>query len=199
DREPSRGLPLLLTTKFQVPQLPPHYVPRSRLVEQLRAAVTRPLTLISASAGFGKTALLAEWCRSTDLAVTWLSLEPADNEPGRFFTCLLAALQRYVPLLASPPSLTVPEHRPTTVEEILTRLINDLASHSERELVVVLDSYQLITNDALHQAMSFLLEHLPDQMHLIIGTRATPPFPLARWRAQGRLAELESSALRFSE
>jgi LuxR family maltose regulon positive regulatory protein len=198
--EHSREHTPLLTTKWQIPQLPAVYVPRPHLVEQMRAAMTRRLLLISAPAGFGKTALLAEWCRSTDLAVTWLSLSPTDNEPERFFTYLLAALQRHEPSLGSrSSSFSLPEHRPTTGEDILIHLINDLASHTERERVVVLDHYHLITNDALHQAVCFLLEHLPLQTHLVIGTRADPPFPLARWRAQGRLAELRSEALRFSD
>src|SRR5215472_4856105 len=189
----------LLATKWQIPQLPPLFVPRPRLVEQMHAAVARRLTLLSAPAGFGKTTLLAEWCRSTHLAVTWLSLEAADNEPTRFIAYLLAAVRQSEPRLALSSSPHLTDARTSAIEAILTHLINDLAAPAEREQVVVLDGYHLISSDTIHQAIGFLLEHLPESLHLVIATRGDPPFPLARWRGQGYLAELRTEALRFEE
>jgi LuxR family maltose regulon positive regulatory protein len=189
----------LLATKWQIPQLPPLFVPRPHLIEQMRAAVARRLTLLSAPAGFGKTTLLAEWCRSTHLAVTWLSLEAADNEPTRFLAYLLATVRQGDPRLAPCPSPHLTDVHPSALEAILTHLINDLAAPAEREQVVVLDGYHLISSDMIHQAVGFLLEHLPESLHLVIATRADPPFPLARWRGQGHLAELRTEALRFAE
>jgi LuxR family maltose regulon positive regulatory protein len=189
----------LLATKWQIPQLPPLFVPRPHLIEQMQAAVARRLTLLSAPAGFGKTTLLAEWCRSTHLAVTWLTLEAEENEPTRFLTYLLATVRQGEPCLAPCPSPHLTEVHPPALEAILTHLINDLAAPAEREQVVVLDGYHLISSDTIHQAVGFLLEHLPESLHLVIATRADPPFPLARWRGQGHLAELRTEALRFAE
>jgi len=190
---------LLLATKWHIPQLPSLFVPRPHLIEQVRAAVARRLTLLSAPAGFGKTTLLAEWCRSTHLAVTWLSLEAADDEPTRFLAYLLATVRQGDPRLAPCPSPHLTDVHPPALEAILTHLINDLAAPAEREQVVVLDGYHLISSDTIHQAVGFLLEHLPESLHLVIATRADPPFPLARWRGQGHLAELRTEALRFAE
>jgi LuxR family maltose regulon positive regulatory protein len=190
---------LLLATKWHIPQFPPLFVPRPHVVEQVRTAVARRLTLLSAPAGFGKTTLLAEWCQSTHLAVTWLSLEAADNEPTRFLAYLLAIVRQGDSRLAPCPLPHLTDVHPSVIEAILTHLINDLAAPAEREQVVVLDSYHLISSDTLHQAVGFLLEHLPESLHLVIATLADPPFPLARWRGQGHLAELRTEALRFAE
>src|SRR5215469_4658123 len=189
----------LLATKWQIPRLPPLFVPRPHLIEQMHAAVARRLTLLSAPAGFGKTTLLAEWGRSTHLAVSWLSLEAEDNEPTRFLAYLLAAVRQSEPRLPPYSSPHPTDARTPAIEAILTHLINDLAASAEREQVVVLDGYHLMSSDTIHQAVSFLLEHLPESLHLVIATRGDPPFPLARWRGQGHLAELRTEALRFSE
>ena len=197
--EDRKEYPLLLATKWQIPRLPALHVPRPRLIERMHAAVTRRLVLVTAPAGFGKTTLLAQWCSTTEVPVTWLSLEEAENEPNRFLAYLLTAMLPGDPRPASGPWLSLTDAWTPASETILTHLINDLAVQDEPERVFVLDGYHLITNATIHHMICFLLEHLPAHLHLVIATRADPPFPLARWQAQGYLIELKREALRFSE
>jgi len=188
----------LLVTKWQAPQLPTSYVHRPRLLEQMHQAVTQQLALLSAPAGYGKTMLLAEWSASSAKPVAWLSLEPADNDPARFLLYLLATFQQIHPQIGETAAQQLDARHQPAQEAILTSIVNDLAANLSNDLILILDAYQVITHEAIHQIMTFVLEHLPPQVHLVIGTRMDPPWPLARWRAQGRLSELQSSDLRFS-
>ena len=156
----------LLASKLQVPRPRPHLVHRPCLIHQLQQGLERPLILLSAPAGFGKSTLLADWLASHTIPCAWLSLEPQDNDPARFLSYLLAALQTTDPRLgvgwrapASPHPL-----QPPRLESLLTALLNDLQARrtSDREhVVLVLDDYHVITNEAIHAALRFLLEHLP--------------------------------------
>ena len=188
----------LLVTKWQAPQLPTSSIQRPRLLEQMHQALTRQLVLLSAPAGSGKTTLLADWCASRTRRVAWLSLEPADNDPERFLWYLIAALQQVDPQIGETAAKQLDASHQPAQEAILTSILNDLATNISTDLILILDAYQVITHEAIHQAMTFVLEHLPPQVHLVIGTRMDPPWPLAQWRAQGRLWELHSSDLRFS-
>src|SRR5258708_10321904 len=176
----------LLVTKWQAPQLPSSYIQRRRLLEQMHQALTRQLVLLSAPAGSGKTTLLADWCASRTRRVAWLSLEPADNDPERFLWYLIAALQQVDPQLGKTAAMQLDARHQPVQEALLTSLINDLAANVSTDLVLILDAYQVITHEAIHQAMTFVVEHLPLQVHLVIATRMDPPWPLAQWRGQGR-------------
>ena len=190
----------LLTTKLRAPRTRPNLVERPRLREAL-AAEARRLTLVSAPAGFGKTTLLSEWAeyRSEDSerSVAWVSLDETDNDPTRFFSYLLGALQSVQAGIGKGvlASLRSPELPP--VEAVVGSLVNEL-SELPHEITVVLDDYHLISSDTVHEALSFLIEHMPENAHLIISGRTDPPLPLARLRARDQITELRAAELRFT-
>ena len=192
---------LLLATKLHVPMPRSRLVHRLRLIQQLRKGMERSLTLISAPVGFGKSTLLSEWLTSCDNRVAWLSLEPQDDEPTRFFSYLLAALQMNVPHQAVTRQVVNPALHSSPIEAVLTLLINDLQRRTgaQENMILVLDNYQVITNESIHQALSFFLEHLPTWMHLVLITREDPPLPLARLRGRDDLLELRAADLRFTQ
>jgi LuxR family maltose regulon positive regulatory protein len=191
----------LVTTKVRLPRSRPELVPRPRLREALVRYEGRKLTLVSAPAGFGKTTLLSEWLedRSRDgRSVAWLSLEKADNDPARFLAYLVRALRSDLGegigegVLAA---LRLPEFPP--VEAIVGALINELAD-VRHEVTIVLDDYHVIHSGPVHEATSFLLEHLPENVHLVISGRADPPIPFAKLRARDQVTEIRAAELRFT-
>ena len=157
----------------------------------------RRLCLLSAPAGYGKTTLLSEWAVSTALDVAWLSLDEDDNDSVRFWSYLVAALQRVANGLGRgiPDALRGPQRVP--IQPLLASLINQLAERSGG-LALVLDDFHLITNERIHQGLAYLLEGLPAHVGLVIATRADPPLPLARLRGRGQLTELRQADLRFT-
>jgi LuxR family maltose regulon positive regulatory protein len=194
----------LLTTKLYIPPPRPDLVPRPRLIERLDNGLRlgHRLTLISASAGSGKTTLLSEWAvvgaqRAAPQQFCWLSLDEDDNDPARFWAYVVAALQTIHPQLGQSvlPMLQGPQ--PPPVRSILTPLLNEVAALPE-SVVLVLDDYHLVTEGAIHDGVAFFLDHLPQQMHLGLATRADPPLPIARLRARGQLTELRADDLRFT-
>jgi LuxR family maltose regulon positive regulatory protein len=202
----------LLITKLYIPPLRSELVPRPRLVKRLNQGLgsrgpgdgsfARKLTLVSAPAGFGKTTLLSEWLHSRreatpSLQSAWLSLDPGDNDPARFLAYIIAALQRLKPGLGEAVLSAYRSPQPPPTEAVLAALINELAD-LPTPAVLVLDDYHLIEAQPVHDLLAFVLEHLPPQMHLVIATRADPPWPLARLRARGQLAEVRVADLRFS-
>ena len=194
----------LITTKFYIPPIIPTLVARPHLLQRLNEGVQKKLTLICAPAGFGKTSLLAQWCaglhtRHSDhpISIAWVSLEAGEDDPQQFWRYVLTALHSFAPQIGEEilPLLQLPD--PPSIELLLTRVINTLAVTRE-EIVMVLDDYHVIQAAAIHQSLTFLLEHLPPHLHLILAGRSQPPLPLARWRSRGQVSELLSDALRFS-
>jgi LuxR family maltose regulon positive regulatory protein len=163
----------------------------------LEAGLARQLILVSAPAGFGKTTLVREWLQGGTRPFTWLSLDAGDDDPVRFLAYLVAALQNVDPSWgqAAQRMLQAPQPPPSTT--VLTALINAVAV-SEEEFVLVLDDYHLISAPPVHAALAFLLDSLPPPLHLVLLTRADPPFSLARLRARGELTEIRADDLRFS-
>jgi LuxR family maltose regulon positive regulatory protein len=186
-----------LATKLFVPQLRPSRVPRPRLMARLCQGLAGKLTLVSAPAGFGKTTLVADWLQQGERSFTWLSLDEGDNEPARFLAYLGAALARIHDDWRQPVEMALCAPQPPSPQRVMAALINEIAA-SERELVLALDDYHTISNPAIHETLGFLLDHLPPAMHLVLVTRADPPFPLARLRARGQLAEIRADDLRFT-
>jgi LuxR family maltose regulon positive regulatory protein len=190
---------LLLTTKLYIPPSRPNLVPRPRLLQQLDEGLRlgHQLTLVSAPAGFGKTTLVAEWICSLLCEVVWLSVDKEDNDPKRFFTYLIAALQQIDRGIghAAQALLNAPQQPPA--QSIVTLLLNDLTAGSEA-FVLVLDDYHLIQVPEIHNAIAFLLDHQPAAMHLVLVTRQDPSLPLARLRARGRISEIREHDLRFT-
>jgi LuxR family transcriptional regulator, maltose regulon positive regulatory protein len=195
-----QSLNQLLATKIHIPCSFQSLVPRPRLLERLKQGMERKLILLSAPAGFGKTTLLCEWLQSEacrDIPVAWISLDEGDNDPVRFGSYLSAALaqvqagvgQRTLPLLHSP--------QPRSIETIMTTLINEITA-IPRHFVLVLDDYHVITAPSIHQALTFLLDHQPEQMHLILASRIDPPLPLSRLRVRRQMSEIRAADLRFT-
>ncbi|MEP7356627.1 MAG: LuxR C-terminal-related transcriptional regulator [Anaerolineales bacterium] len=174
-------------------------VPRARLIERLNEGLKRRpgLSLVSAPAGFGKTTLVTTWLTGGERGVAWLSLDEGDNDPARFLTYVVAAVQTIAANVGAEAlgMLQSPQLPPS--EAILTALLNDLARLPD-DLVLVLDDYHVIEAPLVDQALGFLVEHLPPQLHLVITTREDPQLPLARLRARGQLTELRAADLRFT-
>jgi LuxR family transcriptional regulator, maltose regulon positive regulatory protein len=189
---------LLLATKLQTPLPPHHVVDRSRLMGALEGAVpVYKLTLLLAPAGYGKTTLLSQWARSSSLPIAWLSLAEEDNDLERFLRYLLAAWQRVEPgIVDSRLGLLLGGLTPDSqvVLSAFINLANDLSDH----VVFVLDDYHLIAEPAIHEAMTFLLDHLPPALHFVLAGRGEPLLPLARYRARQELMELGPADLQFS-
>ena len=186
---------VLLATKLHVPRLQPGFVPRPRLVAALGEGLVRGRVLVCAPAGFGKTALLADWARGDGRPVAWLGLDGGDSDPARFWRYAVAALDRARPGLAG----RVGPLLPGSVEGLVTALINELAADpGPDEVLLVLDDYHLVDSGPVHDSVAFLLENLPPGLRVVVSGRADPPLPLARLRARGQLAELRVADLRFT-
>ena len=192
-------LETLLRTKLFIPPLRPNLVPRPRLIDRLNHGLQpgRRLTFISAPAGFGKTTLVSEWVTRNDQPVAWLSLDERDNDPTRFLTYLVAALQTIDANIGEGMLAVLQSSQPPPTESILTALLNEISTIPD-SFVLVLDDYHLIDTKSVDDALTFLLENLPPQMHLVIVTREDPHLPLARMRGRGQLTELRVADLRFA-
>jgi LuxR family maltose regulon positive regulatory protein len=188
-----------LATKLYIPPLRPRIVLRPRLIEQLNEGLSshRKLTLISASAGFSKTTLVSEWIVDSRRPTAWLSLDKGDNDPACFLTYLVAALQTIAPNIGAGALAVLQSPQLPSTESILTSLLNEITAIQEN-FILVLDDYHVIDAKPVNQALTFLVEHLPPQIHLVIATREDPPLPLARLRARGQLTELRAADLRFT-
>ena len=189
----------ILATKLYIPPPRPKVVLRPRLIERLNEGLSsgRKLTLISASAGFGKTTLVSEWVAGCERPVAWLSLDEGDNDPTRFLTYLVAALQTIAANIGEGVLGVLQSPQPPPIESILTALLNEITTIPDN-FILVLDDYHVIDSKPVDNALTFLLEHLPPQMHLVITTREDPHLPLARLRARGQLTELRAADLRFT-
>ena len=204
----------LLATKFHIPPIRPGHLPRQHLVARIDEGLqrsapgegfSRKLTLISAPAGFGKTTLLAEWAAHVSSSgddgphchLAWLSLDEADNDPVRFLTYLVAALQAVEPALDTGLLDALATPRP--LGESLAAWINQIQALAVQGpgFALLLDDYQLIVAQEVHDLLAFLLDHLPGNLHLLFATRADPPLSLARLRGRGQLTELRQADLRF--
>jgi LuxR family maltose regulon positive regulatory protein len=159
--------------------------------------VDRKVTLISAPAGFGKTTLLAEWIASSERCVTWVSLDESDNDPTRFWGVFFAALQKLDSTLAQNAQRLLETAQAPPLETILSAALNDLSA-CPLSFVHVFDDYHFINNLAVHEALTYLLEHLPPNLHVILASRTDPPLPQARWRGRGELTEVRAADLRFT-
>ena len=189
----------LIATKFHIPSVRADGVTRPRLRNKLLEAADRPGTLIllSGPAGFGKTTLLSGLAAVRHGNLAWDSLDEDDNDPVRFWTALISACQVVRPGTGSAALVLLQSPGPLPDMAIAALLINDLASLND-PLVIVLDDYHVIHNTAIHAALGFLVEHLPESLRLVCSTRVDPPWPLARLRAHNRLVEVRTAELRFT-
>jgi LuxR family maltose regulon positive regulatory protein len=192
----------VLETKLYVPRPRTGQVARSRLSGRLDSGTDSKLVLVSAPAGFGKTTLLTAWLAASPAdgqprSAAWLSLDPGDNDPAHFWTYVIAGLRTLAPDMGASALELLQSPQALPVEAVLTTLINDLGA-IDGDVVLVLDDYHVIESREVHEAMTFLLDHLPPQLHLVIASRSDPPLPLARLRARGELVEVRAAELRFT-
>jgi LuxR family transcriptional regulator, maltose regulon positive regulatory protein len=193
----------ILTTKLHIPQSRPNVVLRPRLIEQLNEGLSggpgfgRKMTLISAPAGFGKTTLVSGWLAACPYPTAWLSLDEGDTELQRFLVYLVAALQTVNQDVGQDMLAALQSPQLPPLEPLLSALLNEISAASH-EFILVLDDYHLIDSKTIDQALTFLLEHLPTKMHLVIASREDPALPLSRLRARSQLTELRAMDLRFT-
>jgi LuxR family maltose regulon positive regulatory protein len=190
-------MPAFLETKFQRPRVDDDLVSRPRLLEQINRGLERPVTLVSAPAGFGKTTLLSAWLQGQDLHSAWISLDENDDDPGIFLRYFAAAIKRIFPNACDDiiALLNAPQLPPQ--EYLATKLVNELAALPE-EFVLVLDDYQFIQAEVSHQVLTTLICNMPSQVHLMIATRKDPPFPLSLLRGRRHMLEIRAVDLRFT-
>jgi LuxR family maltose regulon positive regulatory protein len=193
----------LLETKFYVPRSRRDLLLRPRLSERLDRGGASKLMLVSAPAGFGKTTLLSAWLAagpaapSDERLVAWLSLDRADNDPASFWAYVIAALRTAASGVGESALALLHAPQPPPIETVLTVLLNDLGAIAA-DIVLVLDDYHVIDAREVQDGMTFLLDHLPAQLHVVIAGRADPALPLARLRARGELVEIRAAELRFT-
>jgi LuxR family maltose regulon positive regulatory protein len=187
----------LLATKLYLPRPPAGLVARPRLVDRLDDGLAQELTLVCAPAGFGKTALLADWSQRGERLVGWLSLDAGDNDPVRFWRHAVAALDRVRPGLTERVSSLLGPPAPASFESLATAVVNELAAE-DGDAVLILDDYHLIEAQPVHASLQFLLDHQPPGLHVVLASRADPQLPLARLRARGQLTELRAAELMFT-
>lgn len=198
---PAREVPHemeLLSTRLSHPVLSFRLLARERLLHRLDAARFHRLTLLSASAGWGKTTLLSTWAARSTLPIAWLSLDELDNAPARFWLSILAALRACLPGVGEASLSMLRSPQPPPLTAILTSLLNEL-SRQDTPTFLVLDDYHLLDEQAIHDSLLFVLDHLPAHLHLVLSSRVDPPLLLSRWRVRGQLLELRDADLRFEE
>jgi LuxR family transcriptional regulator, maltose regulon positive regulatory protein len=192
----------LIQTKLCIPRLRSGVIGRSRLVERAIADPGVVLTLVSAPAGYGKTTLMVELSRSlaqSGTAVAWYALDSSDNDTNLFISYLIegfgealqinTALAPVARLLRSSPEFNMEKVIPTIINAVISK---------DQKCLLVLDDYHFITSPAIHSALTFLLDHLPENVRVIIGSRSDPPLQLARLRAGGKMVEIRAVDLRFT-
>jgi len=187
----------IITTKLHIPSVSDKEIIRTDLINKLNDGLNSKLTLISASAGFGKTSILSQWMNICKRPVAWISLDEEHSDISHFLIYLIAALQTIIPGIGTGLSAVLLSPQPPTPRSVLTVLINDIANTGDN-LILVLDDYHLVDSSVVDDSLSFLLENLPDQLHMVMATREDPLLPLARYRVRGELNEIRSADLRFS-
>lgn len=194
------GLSKLLHTKITLPPQRRALLSRDRLLALLDGGLEQPVILIAAGAGFGKSTLVAQWLHTAaaQARVAWLSLDADDNDPVRFWSYVLGALERAVSGVSAEASELLHGPQAGAMEGMIAALLNRL-QHDERPLLLALDDYHLITRPEIHRSLAYAIDHLPAHVHLVISTRADPPLPLSRWRARDQLVEIRAEQLRFTQ
>ncbi|MBN1659771.1 MAG: tetratricopeptide repeat protein [Anaerolineae bacterium] len=192
-------LSTLLATKLHRPRPVSSLVARPRLTQRLDEGLRQGhrLFLVVAPAGYGKTTLVGDWLDRAGAPSAWLSLDEGDNDPLRFFTYVVAALQKALGPQVTQPAPEAFPMTPQSPEAFAHALVNDLAV-VERRILLVLDDYHVITSEPIQEAMVFLLRRAPANLHLVVLSRADPPFPLPRLRVRERMTEIRDRDLRFT-
>lgn len=188
----------ILSTKLHKPKPASNVVTRSQLFDVLDRGIDGKCIVVSAPAGFGKTTVITSWLETVEHAVAWLSLEESDNELSRFLRYLIAALQSIEPHIGQQILPALQSEQDLPIENVMTILLNDL-TNIEQKAILVLDDYHSIDTLEIDKALTFLVDHLPNNMTLVITTREDPQLPLAKYRVRAELTELRASDLRFTK
>jgi LuxR family transcriptional regulator, maltose regulon positive regulatory protein len=189
--------PLLLQTKVHIPRVARQTIGRPRLVKALDAAIpAHKLVLVSAPAGYGKTTLLSQWARSSQLSVAWLSLNEEDSDPERFIRYIFRAWEQVQPAIRDSVLGVMLEGSLPEFQAVLSAFLHE-ANEADEDMAFVLDDYHLVEDSSIHQALAYLLDRLPQSFHFVLSTRADPPLPLARYRARAEMLELRTEELKF--
>lgn len=191
---------ILINTKINEPTLRRNLVSRKRLLTLLLDGIKQghKLTFISAPAGFGKTTLVSEWIAAGEIPAAWIALDESDDNTSRFLTYLIAALQTLITGVGEGVLAALQSSHPSSAKDLLTTLLNELSA-TEDDFILVLDDYHVIDSKDVDELLTFLVEHIPPSMHLVITTREDPQLPLARLRARNQLTEIRAAELRFTE
>ena len=193
---------IIVTPKLRAPSLGPEQLVRPRLLGLLEAAPDYKISLISAPAGYGKTTLLTQWRQAQESRVpfNWITLDEQDNDPVRMWMHIIEAVRQVEAEadFGADALMALSSVGQILAEITLPMLINDFAKLPHR-MVVVLDDYQFVTEDRCHESVAYLLEHFPENVHLVIASRSDPPLPLGRLRARGEMNEIRTEQLAFSE
>ena len=188
----------ILTTKLHRPSSRPGSILRVRLIEELERGMSenRGLSLITASAGYGKTTLVTDWLEDTDRQCVWLSLDEDDNDINRFLSYLVSGLREIYHEFGQSVLSVLGSIQVLPPAGLFSALINEIAV-LESPAIVVLDDYHSIQNDQIHAGLDFLLKNQLENLHLVLISRHEPPLSLARLRARGQMTEIRSRHLRF--
>jgi len=186
----------LVITKLRPSETRPKLVARPRLTEKLECDLGRRLTFLSAPAGFGKTTLLGEWLSGEERPVAWVSLDEGDNDPARFLSYLVVALRTIEMGIGESGLSSMCSPEPLRIEALASALVNEMAALPNE--LVVLDDYHVIEMGPIHWVVSFLLDRLPPNVHLVIASRVEPPLPLSRLRVRDQMSEIRAVDLRFT-
>jgi LuxR family maltose regulon positive regulatory protein len=186
----------LLVTKFFAPPRPAHDISRPSLSKRLDEGMSRKLTLVCAAAGFGKSTLVSQWAQDCPFPSAWLSLDVEDRNPNRFLEYLVASLEVISQTVGKGLATMLRSSPPASAETVLTLLVNQL-SKIPGKLVLVLDDYHLAAGPAVNEVLTFLLDHMPAQLHVVIASREEPEISLGKLRVSGQLVEIRQQDLRF--
>jgi len=187
----------MLLTKLHIPPVIQNIVHRPELYEKLNTGLNRKLILISAPAGFGKTTLLSDWINQQNIPTAWFSIDKSDNDPVVFLSYLISGIQNIHSRFGQGALqlLNTPNH--SSVESIASLLINEIFT-IDQNFLLVLDDFHLIENRNVLDLVAYLLEHISDNVHIVVLTRSDPGLSISRLRSQNQMVELRSSDLSFS-
>jgi len=187
----------MLLTKLHIPSTSEDIVHRAGLFERLNDGLNRKLILISAPAGFGKTTIISDWIHNRRIPTAWFSLDKGDNDPAVFFSYTISGIQNIRKEFGQSALELLKSPKEPNSESITSLLINDILSINQ-DFLLVFDDFHLISNNEIFVVVTYLLEHIPENIHIVISSRSDPNLPIAKLRSQDQLVELRSDDLSFS-
>ena len=187
----------MLLTKFHIPSTGDKVVHRAALFDKLNKGLHGKLILVSAPAGYGKSTLISDWIIKDEIPAVWYSIDKRDNDLVEFLSSIIQGTKTFNQEIGAHAIEVLKSPQKLDLEKILESFINDLLK-LKQDLLLVLDDFHLIENYEILQMIAFILEHAPNNLHILISTRSDPAFPLARLRSQNELLELRSSELNFT-